>query len=105
MRIIGDSQRTAMASNLAVAQIETMQSMTYDTVTVGTYEAKHHLSTDGANYLYPFQRQTVVSYLDSNLNASATDVGYKKIVVTVFWNSALTRQEKSIFITILTTKY
>jgi prepilin-type N-terminal cleavage/methylation domain-containing protein len=105
MRIIGDSQRTAMASNLAIAQVENMQSMNYDDITTGAFEAKHRLSDDSSNYLYPFQRKTDVFYVNSNFTASLTDVGYKKITVTVYWQSALTRNEKSIFISTLSAKY
>jgi len=105
MRIIGDSQRTSMASNLAIAQIENMQSMNYDDITVGTYESKHRLGEIESDYLYPFQRETIVAYVDSNLAASAIDVGYKKITVYVYWQSALSRNEKSVSITILSVKY
>jgi len=105
MRIIGDSQQTSIASNLVIAQIENMQSINYDDISVGTFEVKHRLSEDSSNYLYPFQRETSVSYIDSDFNDSVTDVGYKKIVVTVYWQSALSRNEKSVSTTILSAKY
>lgn len=95
IRIIGDSQNLTVASNLTVAQIEEIGSLDYDLIGTGTIETKQPVSSDPNSYLNNYQRQTVVELIDSNFNTSATDIGLKKITVTVFWTSPIGLVEKS----------
>lgn len=95
LRIIGDSQNITVAANASLAKLEELQSLSYDEIPVGTIEVKQRVSTDPNNYLYQFQRQTVVETIDSDFNSSAIDVGLKKITVTTFWPSQLGADEKS----------
>jgi|SRR3989338_6106036 len=94
LRIIGDSQSLTVASNLALSKIEEFQSLNYEEIGTGTVEPKQRLSADPADYLYHYQRQTLVETIDADFNPSASDVGLKKIVVTVFWRSPIGSTEK-----------
>lgn len=104
LKIIGDSNNLTTASNIALSKIEELVSSNYDELNLGTVETKHRLSTDSASYLYNYQRQTVIGLVDSNFNASPTDVGLKKITVTVYWLSPIGLKEKSIIINSLKAK-
>ena len=94
LRIIGDSQSLTVASNLALSKIEEFQSLNYEEIGIGTVEPKQRLSADPADYLYHYQRQTLVETIDADLNPSASDIGLKKIVVTVFWQSPIGSTER-----------
>ncbi|NUM25170.1 MAG: hypothetical protein HUU49_00930 [Candidatus Buchananbacteria bacterium] len=95
IKIIGDSQSQTMASNIALSKIEEIRSLNYEDISTGTIEAKNRVSSDPASPLYNFQRQTTVETVDNNFNSSASDVGLKKITVTVFWQSPVVLKEKS----------
>jgi len=73
------AQRLTGAVNLAQAQMETMIAMDYVLVTPGTFEARHTVTT-------PFERQTIVAYIDpATLAVRASDLGLKRIIVTVYY--------------------
>lgn len=105
LKIIGDSSDLTIGSNLAVSKLEEIRGLTYDTVGTGTIETKQRLSSDPSSYLYNFQRQTVVTLVDSNLNASAGDVGLKEITVTVYWSSPVSTAEKSTSMSTIISSY
>jgi Tfp pilus assembly protein PilV len=84
------------AVNLAEAKLEEMMSIPYDEVSIGTIEPKTRLATSSSEWLYNYQRQTVVTYVDGeDLTTSATDTGLKKITTTVYWQNATTDSERS----------
>lgn len=89
------SENAAKASYLAQAKLEELNSLGYDNISTGLVESKHRLSADSANYLYYFQRQTEISYVDANLQTSLADTGLKKISVTVYYTNALSKTEKN----------
>lgn len=95
LEIIGDSNNRTIASNLALSQLEEIGSDTYSNISTGTIESKQRVSSDSDSYLYNYQRETTVSFIDSDFNPSATDIGLKKITVTVYWQSPVTKGEKS----------
>ncbi len=105
LKIIGDSQNLAIASNLALSKVEEIRSLAYSDINVGTIETKQRLSDNPGNYLYSFQRQTVVEYVDSSFNPSVSDVGFKKITVTAFWQSPVITKEKSTQLNIIVSNY
>lgn len=105
LKIIGDSQNTSTATNLALSKIEEIQSTPYDNITLGTFEAKHRLSDSSASYLYIYQRKTEVEYIDNNFITSVNDQGLKKITVTIYWPSPVGGQEKSIVLKSMIAKY
>ncbi|MFA6594440.1 MAG: hypothetical protein WCT16_04275 [Candidatus Buchananbacteria bacterium] len=89
------AEQTTVAANLAQAQAETVYSWDYDEIGVGTIEARHRLASDSSNPFYKFERQTIVDYVDGDLNDSATDTGLKKISITVYWLSPYLHKERT----------
>ena len=88
------SENAAKAAYLAQAKLEELNSLGYGNISTGTIEAKHRLADNPTDYLYYFQRQTTVSLVDGNLADSASDLGLKKISVTVYYSNALSKVEK-----------
>ena len=88
------SENAAKAAYLAQAKLEELNSLGYGNISTGTIEAKHRLADNPTDYLYYFQRQTAVSFVDGNLADSASDLGLKKISVTVYYSNALSKVEK-----------
>ena len=105
LKIVGNSQQTTTATNLALKQIEAISQLNYDNITPGTLEAKQRLASDPGSYLYSYQRQTVVETVDADFNPCTTDIGFKKIVVTVYWLSPIGAVEKSIALNLVRTNY
>lgn len=89
------AKQTTIAANLAQAKAEELVYLDYGNISVGAIEAKHRLALDPNDSLYQYQRETTIAYLDSNLNPTGIDTGLKKIMITVFWNSAVSRSEKT----------
>ena len=89
------SENSTKASYLAQEKLEELNSLGYNNIAVGAIEAKHRLSDTQGNYLYYFQRQTIVNYVDGDLQNSVSDTGLKKISVTVYYTNALSKTEKS----------
>jgi len=89
------SENSTKASYLAQEKLEELNSLGYGNIAVGVIEAKHRLSDIQTDYLYYFQRQTAVSYVDGNLQDSASETGLKKISVTVYFTNALSKTEKN----------
>ena len=105
LKVTGDSQSITTASVIALEKIEEIAALNYDDVAVGIIEAKHQVSSDPNDYLYHYQRQAVVQTVDSDFSDSPTDVGLKKITVTVFWQSPVRSTEQSIQFNTLISKY
>ncbi len=99
--IVKTAENSTKASYLAQDELEQLLALSYENIPVGTVEAKQRLSADPTNYLYYFQRQTIVSYLDGNWQTSANDTGMKKISVTVYYSNSISRQENSYAISAL----
>jgi len=83
-RLTTAASRISTASNLAQGIIDNEAASAYDALIPGT-GAKVRVSTDPASPFYNYQQQIIISLIDNNLNASATDIGLKKINVKVFW--------------------
>jgi prepilin-type N-terminal cleavage/methylation domain-containing protein len=79
------SELESMASVYAKAKIETILTTPYDELTVGTIEPRTKISSDPLNPAYNFERQAIIQLVDGNLNQTITDIGLKKITVTVYW--------------------
>lgn len=93
--IVKTAENSTKAAYLAQNELEQLLALGYDNIPVGTVETKQRLSDDSADYLYYFQRQTAVSYLDSNWQASVSDTGMKKISVTVYYTNSISKTESS----------
>lgn len=89
------SENAAKASYLAQAKLEEINSLNYDSIPMGTIEPKARLSNDSSDYLYYFQRQTLVEYVNGSLESSASETGLKKITVTVYYSNVLSKTEKN----------
>lgn len=100
-RVNATSADQTIAAYAAQAQMEMMLSNAYDTIPTGTIEPKARLSASADHYLYPFWRETVVSYVTDALSNSAAETGMKRIDVTVFWQDELSSTEKSYTLTTL----
>jgi len=99
------AENSTKASYLAQAKLEELNSLNYADIAVGAIEAKHRLAEDAASYLYYFQRQTEVVYVDGDLQASATDTGLKKVTVTIYFANSLSKTEKTYTTTTLISQW
>ena len=95
------AEMTSVASYLAQGKIETIWSEGYDNIATGTIETRQRISSDPEDYLYSFERETMVEYVDGSLSATSSDDGIKKISATVYYIDALSKTEKSYNITTL----
>ncbi|MFH1522278.1 MAG: prepilin-type N-terminal cleavage/methylation domain-containing protein [Patescibacteria group bacterium] len=95
LSITKEGENTTTASYLAQDKIEELVSLGYANISVGIIEEKHRLSNDSSSYLYFFQRQTEVSYVDGDLNEVVGGMGMKKISSTIYYNNAISKTEKS----------
>ena len=75
------------AVNLAQAKVEEVISTPYDEISTGVI-MEGSLSSIGADFSR-YKRITTVSYVDSDLNPSISDLGLKKIKVDVVWLDGL----------------
>ena len=88
------AENLTKAAFLAQAKIEQLRSLGYQDIDIGTIEEKHRLTENTGNYLYYFQRETTVNYVDGNLDDSITDLGIKKISTNVYYTNSLSKNEK-----------
>ena len=95
------ASNATIASYLAQEKIEELHSQGYENIATGTTETKHRLATSSTSYLYGFQRETTVTYVDGNLAATSTDAGLKEISTTVYYINAYSKEEKDYNITTL----
>ncbi len=79
------AEYTTLASNYAKSELEDILVKPYDEVEVGTIEARHRLSTNPQDQAYNIERQTIVTLVNAELLPSGSDLGLKKISVTVWW--------------------
>ena len=100
LKINKTAENATLASFLAQDKIEEFYSLDYDNIPIGTV-AKARLSNDTNNYLYFYQRETTVNYVDANLANSAIDTGLKKISVTIYYTNSISKTETSYNITTL----
>lgn len=83
-KLIAQNGEMTQAVFLAQEQIEKIQATSYSDVMVGSFESRHYLKSSGEP-LSQFERETSVNLMDSSYNNSNTDIGLKKVVVTVYW--------------------
>lgn len=87
---------TTVAEQLAQEKIEELMAANYDSLPAGTLENQLRISPDPANPFYKFKRSSAVELLDSSLLSSGADVGFKKIIVTIYWPGVLGGVDRSI---------
>ncbi|KKR21754.1 MAG: hypothetical protein UT48_C0004G0010 [Parcubacteria group bacterium GW2011_GWE2_39_37] len=94
-----EAENNSVASYLAQQKIEDLGSVAYSDLNVGVIEPKNSIPN------YPgFQRQSVVSYVDGNLNEIVSDLDLKKISTTVYYTSPQSQTEKIFNLTTLVSK-
>lgn len=86
------AENQTRAAYLAQAKIEELVMLNYENIATGTIEALHRLGPTGT-YLYNFQRQSDIFLLDKDMNNTATDIGIKKLVVSVYYTNSLSKTE------------
>lgn len=84
-RLLTQSSQTTQAVYLAQEEMEYIRTLDYATLTTGNFEPTETLDNTGGAIFTQYQRSTVVSLIDSNRATTATDIGLKKVVVTVTW--------------------
>ncbi len=73
------------ANQLAQEKLESFAALAYEDIAAGTLENGVRVSPDSQSPFYHFLRTTTVALLDANLAEAQTDLGLKKITVTVEW--------------------
>lgn len=100
-QFVSYARQTTIASNLAQEVVEETIAQPYDSLTVGN-GTRIAFSTDSTNPYYAYQKQLNISYVNSDLSTSATDLGLKKIEVFVYWQA--TSGEKNVQMATLLSK-
>ena len=90
-----EQELAIIAGQIAQTKLEEIASLSYAEVIPGTIENKARTVADLSSPLYKFLRSTTAELVDQNLNSSITDIGLKKITVTVYWPSVFNLMEKS----------
>lgn len=101
LKISKNAEQETVAANLAQAKIEEIFSLGYENIPAGSIEARHRLSSEQENPFYHYEREASVALVDGNLENSASDLGLKKITVTVYWQSPYLSASKSLPVSIL----
>ena len=99
--IIDSAKKNTMASYLAQEKIEEIISSGYENTGIDTVETKHSLGTATSSYLYAFERESIVKYVDTDLQNSVIDTGLKRISSTIYYKDKISSTEKTFTITTL----
>lgn len=87
------AENISVASFIAQDKIEEINSTDYTALATGTIEIKHRLSTDPSNYLYNFERETSIHFVDQNLQLSLINAGLKMASTTVYYTDGSKNQK------------
>lgn len=104
MKINKTAENQTIAAYLAQEKLEELNQLDYDEIATSTIEVKHRLGAVGTP-LYAFQRETVVTYVDGNIQDSAIGLGLKKIITTVYYTGSLSKTERSYIMQTLMADY
>ena len=104
MKINKTAENQTIASYLAQAKLEELNQLDYEDVATTTIEVKHPLGATNTP-LYTFQRETVATYVDGNMQDSAIDLDLKKITTTVYYTGSLSKTERSYIMQTLIADY
>jgi len=84
-RLLNQSTYQTQAVFLAQQEMETIRSLDYTDLTTGTFEPKETIPQSSGTVFSQFQRSTTVTLIDGTYATTNTDVGLKKVAVTVYW--------------------
>jgi len=93
LKISNSAKNQTKASYFAQEKIEELYQLGYENFATGTIEIKHALGSPG-NDRAAFQRETIIQYIDRDLNEISEDQGMKKITVHVFYTDSISKNEK-----------
>lgn len=104
IRIISSGSKLTVASNLAQARIESLRIVSYDDLTIGTYENNQPADPNPNSPYNEYHNTVIVTYVDDNLATSGIETGLKKVTVTTSWYDPL-RGQQSMSVSTLVTQY
>ncbi|CAN5125632.1 hypothetical protein BH11PAT4_BH11PAT4_0810 [soil metagenome] len=85
-KLLKQTAGTTQATFLAQEQLEKLKDDSYASLTVGTYLPRAVVTSDTTSPFNAYEREVVVSYINPTTYAtSGTNLGLKKIVVTMYW--------------------
>ena len=99
-----DIELITIAEQLAQAKLEQLVAVNYDEIPAGTLENGVRVSSNASSPLYNFLRTTIITLVDSNLADSDTDIGLKKIIVSIVRPAIFGNTNRSTTITSLKAK-
>ncbi|MCK5510769.1 hypothetical protein KAI65_04495 [Candidatus Parcubacteria bacterium] len=99
--IISSAKNDTIASYLAQEKIEEILSLGYENTGIDIVEARHSLGTATSSYLCFFERESIVKYVDTDLQDSLVDTGLKKINTAVYYMDKISNNEKTFTINTL----
>ena len=94
LSVTGSAKKETVASFLAQRELEELRNKGYEDIGEGVIESKHRLSTEESDYRYDYKRRTEVDYLDTDLTATSTDTGLKRISTTVYYLNDISKKEE-----------
>lgn len=98
------AENNSVAIYVAQHKIEQVLKSNYGEIATGTIEIRHKVSTDSSTSDFNFERETIVTLLDFDLNATSTDFGLKKISTTVYYPNAISKQIQNFNVSTLTSR-
>jgi len=101
LKINRESENVSSTTYAAQQKMEQLMALQYSELATGTVEAKHKITTATTSDFYNQSRETIISLVDINQNATTTDVGLKKITINVYHVDAIGRSEKKFTLTSL----
>lgn len=101
LKIAKTAEQETVAANLGQAKIEELFSLGYENIPLGIIETRHRLSADPMSPFYRYERETVSQLVDGDLNISATDLGLKRINVTLYYQTSHLNLIKNLPLSIL----
>lgn len=78
-----DIELITIAEQLAQAKLEQLVAVNYGEIPAGPLENAVRVSSNPSSPLYDFLRTTAITLVDSDLADTGTDIGLKKIVVSI----------------------
>lgn len=91
------AEQKTVAVDLAQSKIEEVFSQGFENITVGTIEPRHRLASSSTNPFYFYERETTVDYVIMNgiIDHSDNPTAIKRISTTIYWRSAVSKDEAS----------
>lgn len=91
-KYLTQSGDTTQATFLAQEEMETVRSMSYEDLTVGTspyFEPAHLLGSGSSDPFSQYTRQTEVEYIDpTTFHTISTDEHLKQVTITITWQES-----------------